>query len=219
MISPTITDPLVQWAENKDWAGRKLRPDGNVFAEKPSSQMYWGTVREPSRLFTEWLNKQTGGDEVRPGWGDVSPEAVDLIIDTFTGGAGRFMSDIVSTPIKAIKGESVETYEIPFARKVYGKLGKAATTQDYYENMDSVRLVKRQLKHYADDDEKTKEILKDYGQEADLIRLSDRIEKRMTKLRKAKKEAKENGEDTKSIESDMEELMKDFNKEYNSSVK
>ncbi len=65
----------------------------------------------------------TGGDEVRPGWADISPEAIDLAIDTLTGGAGRLVADTLGARWKAGKGENVETYEVPLLRKVYGKPG------------------------------------------------------------------------------------------------
>lgn len=151
MVSPTITDPLVQWGENMDWSGRQLRPEGNPFdVDKPKSQQYWNSVREPSRWVTERLNELTGGSEVRPGAIDINPEAIDLIIDTFTGGAGRFVTDTLSTPIKAIKGDDVESYEIPLARRVYGRPGQGALFEEYYRNADAVRITEKEAKHYQE---------------------------------------------------------------------
>ena len=217
LISPTFSDPIVQWAENKDWSGRKLRPDNNVFAEKPQSQLYWNSVREPSRVIAEKINALTGGDEVRPGKIDISPEAIDLVIDTFTGGMGRFASDAISTPLKAVKGEPVETYEIPFLRKVYGKPGMASLTSDFYDNMDAVRLVDRQVKHYRDDKEKQKEIKHDYQKDFRMIHRAKITQKIIKRLNESKRRAigRNDTEKVESINAKIQKQMKLFNKAYN----
>jgi len=151
IISPTITDPIVQWGENKDWAGRPLRPEGNPFdVDAPESQQYWNSVREPSRWVAEKLNELTGGNEFRSGTVDINPEMIDLIIDNVTGGAGRFIADTVSTPIKALKGDEIETYEIPLLRKLYGQPGLGTLYQEYYRNADAVRITEKEAKHYIE---------------------------------------------------------------------
>jgi hypothetical protein len=220
VISPTITDPLVQWIENKDWSGKKLRPSPNIFAEKPSSQTYWSSVREPSRWVAEKLNTLTGGDEIRSGKIDISPEAIDLAIDTFTGGTGKFVSNLISTPIKAVKGETIESYEVPFLRKVYGKPGQQALTQEFYENIDEVRLVSRQLSHYKENPEKVREIAAAYRPE---IRLIGRMKATQTALEQLR-ESKQAAENIKNperkerrlkvIDESMDKTMKIFNKHY-----
>jgi len=221
MISPTLLDPFVQWAENKDWSGRKLRPSANPYAEKPSSQTYWHSARVPSKWIAKTLNELTGGDEVRPGKIDISPESIDLAIDTVTGGAGKFVSNLISTPIKYAKGEDVETYEIPFLRRVYGKAGKQVLTQEYYENMDSVRLVQRQLSHYKNDPAKVREIAQEYKSEVRLIGRMKATQKAMKDLKDQLKAA-ENIKDPavrkareKKIDEVMQKIMTGFNKNYN----
>ena len=221
VVSPSILDPFVQWAENKDWSGRKLRPSANPYAEKPSSQTYWHSARTPSKWIAKTLNELTGGDEVRPGKIDVSPEAIDLAIDTVTGGVGKFVSNLISTPIKYAKGEDVETYEIPFLRRVYGKAGKQVLTQEYYENMDSVRLVQRQIQHYKNDPAKIREIAKEYKDEVRLISRMTATQKAMKDLRDQLKAAENIKDDgirkarEKKIEETMEKIMVGFNKNYN----
>ncbi|OPY86054.1 MAG: hypothetical protein A4E71_01778 [Smithella sp. PtaU1.Bin162] len=221
VLSPTVIDPFVQWIENKDWSGRKLRPSANVFAEKPSSQTYWKSVREPSRIIAEKLNELTGGDEVRPGKIDFSPEAFDLAIDTFTGGTGKFISNLISTPVKLATGDTVETFEVPFLRKVYGKPGKQVLTQEFYKNIDEVRLVSRQINHYKDNPGKVREIVKDYPSEYRLIGRMKATQKTLEEIRKTKQlvtdkikneEVKERR--LKALNESEEKIMMNFNKQY-----
>jgi hypothetical protein len=220
-ITPTILDPYVQWTENKDWSGRKIRPDANPFSPKPDSQKYWSSVRAPSKWITDQLNTLTGGDKVRPGKIDFSPEAIDLTIDTITGGAGKFVANLISTPIKYAKGEDVESYEIPFLRRLYGKAGKQALTQQYYENMDAVRLVDRQLSHYKNDPAKVRGIVKEYNAEVRMISRMKATQKAMKDL-KDQREAAEKIKDPevrkareKKIEEVTQKIMNGFNRYYN----
>jgi predicted GNAT family acetyltransferase len=229
VLSPTLTDPIVQWAENKDWAGRKLRPDTNVFAPKPSSQTYWNSVREPSKAIAQKINELTGGDVIKPGKIDISPEAIDLAINTFTGSAGRFVGNLISAPIKLAKGEELESYEVPILRRVYGRVGKQALTQKFYENMDAVQLVKRQIKHYKGDRKKINEIKKQSPAEVEVIRYfarkskeqrkkisSSTISRGLSKLRKKRNAAIKAGnrEKVDELNFKIEMVMRKFNKRY-----
>jgi hypothetical protein len=220
VLSPSITDPIVQWAENKDWTGRKLRPDANIFSTKPSSQIYWSSVREPSRVVAEKLNELTGGDVIKPGKIDISPEAIDLAINTFTGSAGKFVANLISTPIKAIKGEDIETYEVPIFRRLYGRTGKQALSSDFYENMDAVQLVYRQLKYYQNDKKKIKEIKMESAREVSAIRAMKATKKALNVLRKAKKAVmkiqnpQRRKKKLKGINNKMQWIMKNFNSRY-----
>lgn len=224
-LSPTIGDPFVQWAENKDWAGRPLRPEGSPFdIDKPMSQQYWNSVREPSRWVAEQLNSLTGGDSVRPGMIDVSPEAIDLAIDFLTGGIGRFAADITLTPAKWAQGETVESYEVPLLRKVYGKPGISTTIQEFHRNKDDVRLAQKQYEHYIDTDdaEKAQEVREEYADQLALVRDKKATERAISRIKKEIKRVQNlriSDDDKKSridaLREQERKLMMRFNKRYN----
>lgn len=215
MISPTIVDPVAQWYENKDFAGRPLRPSGNPFGpEKPESQKYWSSVRPYSKWITDTLNTLTGGDEVRPGAIDFSPEAIDLVIDTFTGGAGRFVADTIGAPWKKfVQGEPIETYEVPLLRKVYGTPGTAQTTQDYYKNRDAIALTQAQLSHYKTDGVKLREVRAQHAADLRMIPALKSTEAQLKKLREARKLSKDRARE-REIEDRMHQVMDRFNDRY-----
>lgn len=213
-ISPTIADPVAQWYENKDGIGRPLRPSDNPFGPPlPESQKYWGSVRAPSKAITDWLNDVTGGDEVRPGWADISPEAIDLTIDTLTGGAGRFVADTLGAPWKAMKGEDVESYEVPLLRKVYGKPGMGQSSQDYYQARDAVALTAAQIKHYAGDSAKLAEIRRDHAVDVRMLGQMKAAEKQLSGLRKLRKRETDPAR-RRAIETQMKAVMDRFNRAY-----
>jgi hypothetical protein len=229
LITPSIFRPVVQWAQNKDWTGRPLRPRDNPFFPLPESQKYFKSVREPSRVIAEKLNELGGGSKVRPGkiWKfstDISPEAIDLFIDTFTGGAGRFASDAISTPLKAIRGEDVEAYEIPLVRKIYGAPGFTQLYQDFYENIDTIRLTYNEIKHFQGNPKKLKEIKSKHGKEAKLIPEMKNVQKSLKLYRSLRRQIESAPESEKKrakldqLSENTKKLMKSFNKKYHKTM-
>jgi hypothetical protein len=116
LFSPTLTDPVVQLGENKDWTGRKIVPDSPFEKHKPMSQRAYKTTPEAYKRFSEAINAATGGDSVTSGKADISPEVWDHWVEFFGGSTLRFVTRSLSTAAKAASGEDVETSEIPFVR-------------------------------------------------------------------------------------------------------
>jgi len=227
MVSPTITDPFIQWGTNKDFAGRPLRPADNPFGvDKPNSQKYWGSVREPSRYITEQLNSLTGGDAVRPGAVDISPEFFDLMYDTVTGGAGRFLGDTVATPIKILQKEEIETYTVPLVRKLYGTQNPRRMVSSYYKNMEDIRLVENQIKFYREDPEKRRSVKDEFNAQYRLIGRAKQYQSQIRKLRKRRNQIKNTKKLTdqerklklQPIEDRINLVMTKFNKLYREKV-
>ena len=116
-----------------------------------------------------------------------------------------------------MKGEEIETYEIPLLRKLYGKPGMGQTVQDYYKNRDAIALTATQLKHYAGDAEKLKEIRTERATELKLVPMMKGYERQLAHLRKAKKRT-EDKEKVKEIDERMKAVMDKFNTAYYQTV-
>jgi hypothetical protein len=151
MVSPTIIDPFVQWGENQDWAGRPLRKEQLPFgAPKPEYQMYWGSTSPMARWVTEWLSDVTGGDQIVGGAVDLNPAMLDHFWQAATGGLGMFASNTLDVPTRLLTGEDLETYRIPFVRKVVGSQSPARVRGDFREATLDLQLAKRRVKHYQE---------------------------------------------------------------------
>lgn len=159
LVAPTIADPLVQMYENKNYFGAPIKPVADPYAPKgKQSDMYFSTVREPTKLFTDWLNNVSGGNEVEAGVLDFSPENVDHIIDFLGGGVGKFLANTVETGVKLAQGEVPEAENTPFVRKFIGDVYDDVERNLFYDlvNKGETRLLNE--KELAD--------LKKYGKEA-----------------------------------------------------
>jgi hypothetical protein len=134
MISPTITDPFVQLSENKNWRGAPIVPQKIGFQpEKKESSKYFSTVRPITRAVTDAVNDITGGTHLKAGYVDISPEAVDHVVDYFSGGSGKFVMNIFNGAYQLKEGEVPNIANIPFAKTFYGKPSDYRDTKIIYD--------------------------------------------------------------------------------------
>jgi len=222
MIAPTVIDPIAQVAENKNWFGGDLMPGENVFEKVPTpdSQKYWKSVRPWSKWITDQMNDLTGGSAVRPGVIDVSPETIDLLIDTIGGSALRFFQDSVSTPYKYIRGEQVAIHEIPLVRRVVGEVSEGVDAKIYYNNSTQVFVAEAELKAYKGSE--YYDILREkLRPEIRIISFTKDIEGKLSKLRRErnKYEAAGNKEIADKIDSKILKFQKLYNKKFNEIMK
>jgi len=206
-LSPTVGDPFVQVGENKTFFGSPLMPEGNPFSRtpEPDSEKYWGSVRPTSKMLAKAANTISGGNKVKPGMVDVSPETLDLVWDTFTGGAGRFLSDTVSLPIRALSGD-LKTSKIPGLRRVLGSQSEYKVTTDYRSNITYIYRLHEQAKEYP---AKKKKLRKNkvYTLYTSAKKYESRIKKLNTLLKRAKTE-----KGKEKIKKRIEKLKRAFNK-------
>lgn len=226
-IAPTFADPLVDLATNKDFAGNDIVPERPTFGlEVPDSQKYWANTGDIPKWTAEQLNRLTGGNEVRPGAVDISPEVLQYWIDYVTGATGKFVQRNWDLGANITSGdfEDIEIGDIPFARRVVGSVTNRGNTERYYETATEVKTVAEELKRAeeAGNAEQYRAILRDKGPEAALIDTFTRGEKELSELRKEVRALKE---DTRmdavrkrdlirTLEEKQDQLMALLNKTY-----
>jgi hypothetical protein len=143
-ISPTALDPLVQISENKAWHGGKLMPDDFPGQPpSPDSQKFFRSTPAAYKEVAAYLNKLTGGTEVTPGNVDISPETMQLWVETGGGGLARFMTGLVSAPTK--DPEERELRDIPFLRRVLGSVGDREAQTRFYDRMMEVERARDEI--------------------------------------------------------------------------
>jgi hypothetical protein len=216
-IAPTIADPIAQVAENKNWFGGELMPERDKWAKVPTpdSQRYWSTTGVASKWVAETLNKITGGDTVKPGLIDVSPETLDLIVSSVGGSAVKFGTDVFGLPLKAATGEKIEWVKIPFWRRVAGNKSQWADSKTYYENVEDVNIAKARLNAYKGTPE-YRRLVESSKFEIKMMPLAKQIESRLKRLRMGLRAAKASGnkESIDAIESRIKQLYVIFNKRF-----
>ena len=140
LISPTIIDPFVEMVENKDFAGRKIRPEREKYDKNlPRSQDYYGSVSPISRHLAAMLNEWTGGNEFKPGALDLSPEWIDHYAKFIGGAASATLWRPINTTTKLARGEDITTNDVPFLRRVHGSTGNYVDRSLFYNRVDEIQ--------------------------------------------------------------------------------
>lgn len=225
-VAPTVADPFIQWAENKNFAGNPLRKEQNQFGPPhPEYQMGFKSTSAPAKWLAEMLNDTTGGNEVRPGFVNVNPVFFDFSVSSIAGGAGRTYLQILSGPLKAVGDDEIQAREIPFANIFVGARPEYQTERKYFEAVEDVETAVKELTTYRQkgDMEMVKEIREERG---NLIRLQESAKatkELLARLRKRdlaldKQELPNKLELRREIEEKKREAMSRFNKKYREAV-
>jgi inorganic pyrophosphatase len=143
-ISPTPLDPLVQISENKAWHGGKLMPeDFPGQPPSPDSQKFYASTPKPYKEVAAYMNQFTGGTEVTPGLVDISPETMQLWVETAGGGLSKFVTGLIDAPSKS--DEERELRDVPFLRRVLGAVGDRQTMTVFYDHLQEVERARDEM--------------------------------------------------------------------------
>jgi hypothetical protein len=186
--SPTVLDPFVDVMQNEDFAGKAIYKE-NVSFDKtpaPSSQLHWSTTSPSLTWMTQALNDLTGGNDVRPGYVDISPDIAQFWIDFTLGGAGRFVQSLIETPMNiGREGVTEEVWRgIPFARRLYNSISEREDTGAYIERAREVLMAGEELKRAREtgDVQWAQETISTYGDQLRLLGPIKSIESQLTKI-------------------------------------
>jgi hypothetical protein len=150
LAAPTVADPFVELMENKDFAGRNIYKEALPFDKTPApdSQMYWTTTTPSAIWISNTLNSLTGGNEVRPGLVDVSPDVLEYWFQFMTGGVGMFVKRTVETPLAIAEDGFTEEVvrEIPLLRKVVGSVSGREDMGTYIDGAKAILTAGEELK-------------------------------------------------------------------------
>lgn len=133
-ISPVISDPVVEMAENKNWLGNPIYPKDYGNQSEPDAYVHFRSASEVSKWVAQSLNSLTGGDFRESGSVDVSPETLDHLAAFVVGSAGTFWGRSIDITAKALQGDfdSIESRKIPFVRNIRSPIGDWADRDRFY---------------------------------------------------------------------------------------
>ena len=230
-IAPTIMDPFIDMADNRDFADRPIIPERPTFGlPVPDSQLYWNSTAGPFKWTAEKLNELTGGSVVRKGMLDISPESFEYFYDYALGAAGSFVKRAgtfgqnVTSATLAGDFENIEVGEIPFLRKVVGSVTERGNTQAYYEHAAEIQTAIKELEHFREirDREGVQYVLENYGTEIRMGSAFKSADKSLQDLRKRLREVRDNANISderrelliENIEDRMDSIMARMNRLY-----
>jgi hypothetical protein len=146
---PTVLQPFVQMATNKDYAGRAVYR--TKFTEsKPDSAHGRKSTPEFYQNVASFLNEITGGNEARKGVIDIAPETVKMLTEMVGKNFVRDIMEIAETGYKLLSGNTkdLDVRNVPFAGDVVRK--QEGNDNRFYENYNRYRDDKYELKNRSD---------------------------------------------------------------------
>lgn len=154
-ITPTAFDPIVELSENKKFHGGPIRKMGyNPSKKTPDSELYFNSVNPELKSMTKYLNRLSGGNQKRSGWIDINPENVEHIIETITGGTGKFVMNSLETTKNIFDPkEQINMNRLPVIRRFVGEKGETDNMRIVYE------MLKEGSNKFLDTKDKNKFIL------------------------------------------------------------
>jgi hypothetical protein len=221
MASPTILDPALQLSLNENFYGGKIMKEPPPYEkfDSPRSAHYWTSTSATSKEIAKQLNELTGGNEVRPGKMDRSPDEIEHVAGFLTGSAGKFILNSVDSLQRAATGQELESRKTPFLRRMIYPIRPYFTQKDaYFENRNEIRTLVAEEEYFSEHDpEVAREILDKHIKE---LQLADRLEdtdKERSGLEKERQAALAEGTPAgitraKEIEARIGRLLGAFNK-------
>lgn len=214
-IAPTLVDPIVQIAENTNFAGAKIMPDRNPHDRTPlpDSQLKFKTVNPVAAWLSETMNELTGGSRRKEGAIDVSPETWEHLAKFMAGGAGNFVYGVFTGIAKPFSGEDVTFEQLPVVGSVAGRFyteedPDRRTTTEFYDNMQKFAVLREDL----EDPETVREARRSRLNVLDAY--TTEVDAKVRQLRKDMRAAR-NQIQAARIEKEMITMMRQYNRRYN----
>ena len=181
---------------------------------KPDSERYFSTVNPGTKFITQQINKLTGGNKLKSGWIDISPETVELMVETFTGSAGRLVKDALTAPMAAMSDAGLPLSKTPGVRKLISGQSPYVDDAIYRTNNQKVALLAQMFKEARG--EERRELRQDPL--VKMMSFHKNIRSQLTKLNKQLRLSKKQGrtERVKRIKERMQKLKRAYNKRFNS---
>jgi hypothetical protein len=214
-LSPTLTDPIIALAENKDFAGKPIaRDDVNSLNPTPGYTRAKDNASALSKGLAYTVNLLSGGSEFKKGVVSPTPDQIDYLIGQVTGGVGREVLKVEKAIGATVKGEDLATFNIPIVGRMIGDVKqKTVETSRFYDNIKSMNEHQQEIDGRLKGGEDIEGYLNKYP-EAGLYKYADKVYNKITKLKQERKKLKESGAtdaDLKGYDEAILAVMMGFN--------
>ncbi len=219
-ISPTILDPVVGLATNKDAFGRPISRQDRP--NEPSTGLSRSSDRSTTinKKIAEAINYITGGTEDVKGFLSPTADQLDYLVGQGTGGVGREVMKIgkVGTAVSTGNTDQLASYDIPLAGRFYGDINSpAANSQHFYDNITKMAEHEATIKGMRERKENVNEYMQN-NPEARLWQQANNASNQIALLNKQKRQWEKQGrtdEQIRTLDDRKQAIMTRFNERVN----
>lgn len=138
---PTLIGPVGDLTFNKSHFGGDITPeDHNKKAPMPAYMLSRRTTSDVAKQASKFINYATGGDDIKPGRAQeymganfVSPEAIEHLVSSYTGGVGQTAMQTSNVIRNAKEGKPQDYNKMPVVRRFFGTEPQSYTGRRYRE--------------------------------------------------------------------------------------
>lgn len=157
-VSPSALSPLIEWGFNSDWKGSPIERRGDFYDNIPAWQRAYKGTPESLKSINKFVNAQSNdvakGNEYMLGNkfldAITNPSAINHFFGGFGGGATTFAERSLGLVSNKIKGNSVETKDIPFVRSFFYTPSEQSSMQrtksKWYNYLDEMETTMENVK-------------------------------------------------------------------------
>lgn len=184
MIAPTVVDPIVALAENKNFAGFPIaKEDTNPLQPTPGFARAKDTSSHVARGIAKGINYATGGTKYTPGLLSPTPDQIDYIFGTLTGGAGRELNKVYQSAEMLATGKDIPESKKPVVGRFFGTTDdEIATSTRFWTNVKDLNTLEMEVKGRAKDGEDPANFIQKHP-EAGMVRQANKFERQISKMR------------------------------------
>ena len=202
-VAPTSLRPFLDVSYNSNFAGSRIYAQ-SMNSNKPA---YTRAFKKTPMFYVELsrlLSKITGGNTLEKGSVDIPPEAIQHIVESYAGGTGKFVGRTLETARKILKGEELDTGNIPIVRRFTDDVGDSHVYDEFRKIQEVYRTVTTAEK------DRNKELLEKYPKHRNLVNLMKRYNPRLTRL---DKKLERNQIDMDTYRKEYVSILKQINKD------
>jgi len=145
-ITPTLFKPFMEMGLDENHFGQAIfRNTAYDQSPKPNS-LGKSTTHPHWKAIAMFLNDVTKTNDYKPGFIDIAPEAFEHLVESYGGGLWRLGDKTLGVTEKLTLGERLEAYQVPFYRKLTGKVNHYGNQNDFYDRKDEVAQAAEKLK-------------------------------------------------------------------------
>lgn len=188
LLSPTITDPAVQAITNRNFMEQSIVPERPHNAPPQSdAATYFAGTPDVYVGASQWLNEATGGNDVRSGLIDVSPNMLQHWVRSMFGSAGAFYARVAEAVHGAVTDTPTETEprNIPFVRRFYYEPRDFELSRRFYENIRDAEVAHYEVRRAfeAGRPELGRALREEFQREREMFGEAEAVERQVSELR------------------------------------
>ena len=218
IIAPTVMDPFIALAQNKDWTGKPIYVENfNSLNPQPGSARAKDSATPIAKGMADIINSVTGGTKYVPGGWSPTPDQIDYVIGQLTGGIGREIGKLSSTIAAPFTGDELPAHKIPLLGRLYGSTaGATGQAGKFYENIKRANEVENELKGRRKDGIGVDDYLRENPKAVELAARGNAAERQIRALRQMRSRIVEAGGTdaagkARQINERMATVMRGFN--------